>query len=104
MNKAVEIYTAIPKMHNCAQAVVCGFGHDELNAEMALCGGGKAPEGMCGALYGALQLIPADKHEAAVAEFRNALGNTGCKELKSHPVPCATCVATAAEIVEKYLG
>ena len=43
MNKAVELFTAVPKLHNCAQAVADGAGNRELACEMAACGGGKAP-------------------------------------------------------------
>ena len=52
-NKALELFTAVPKMHNCAQAVAEGCGHPEMVAELASCGGGRAPEGLCGALHSA---------------------------------------------------
>lgn len=103
MNNALELFTAVPKQHNCAQAVVCGFGHAEFNAAMASCGGGKAPDGICGALHGALLLLPPDKHEAAKARFLAAAGALKCRELKSANVNCQSCVACAAKIVEEYL-
>ena len=41
-NNAVELFTAVPKQHNCAQAVVCGAGREDLKMAMATCGGGRA--------------------------------------------------------------
>jgi hypothetical protein len=33
-NNAVELFTAVPKQHNCAQAVVCGAGREDLKMAM----------------------------------------------------------------------
>lgn len=104
MNKAFELFTAVPKLHNCAQAVVDGCGRNDLVEEMKSCGGGKAPEGRCGALHGALMLVPADRHEALIAEFVAAAGAEDCRSIKgqAQPFPCAECVRLGAELVEKY--
>ena len=51
--KAFELFTAVPKLHNCAQAVADGMGRKDLVLELAACGGGRAPEGLCGALHSA---------------------------------------------------
>ena len=105
MNKAVELFTAVPKMHNCAQAVAAGCGADEnLVKELSCCGGGKAPEGRCGALYAALEMTPAEKHEALKAEFVSVAKAEDCRSIKAQipPTPCAECVRIAAELVEKY--
>lgn len=102
MSKAVELFTAVPKMHNCAQAVVCGCGREDLKDAMASCGGGKAPDGRCGALHGALQIVPETSQSALSAEFEKTLGSTLCRELKLHGVPCAECVAAGADLAEKY--
>ncbi|MBQ4328134.1 MAG: hypothetical protein IJC27_00250 [Lentisphaeria bacterium] len=48
MNNAVELFTAVPKLHNCAQAVAEGCGNKELAKEMSSCGGGKAPKAVAG--------------------------------------------------------
>ena len=105
MNKAVELFTAVPKMHNCAQAVAAGCGADEnLVKELSCCGGGKAPGGRCGALHGALLFVPPEKHDAVIREFVNAAGSESCREIKTGtpPFPCSECVCCAAELVEKY--
>lgn len=101
MTKAQALFTAVPKLHNCAQAVVeGGGGSPELIAEMAACGGGRAPEGLCGALHGALVLCP-DKAEAIKAAFAREVGALTCREIKSSAkTPCPLCVETAAKILE----
>ena len=104
MNKAVELFTAVPKLHNCAQAVADGAGNKDLAREMAVCGGGKAPLGRCGALHAALCLTAPEKHDALIAEFVAAAGAETCREIKGaeKPLPCPECVRVAAELVEKY--
>lgn len=104
MNNAVELFTAVPKLHNCAQAVAEGCGNKELAKEMSSCGGGKAPEGRCGALHAALKMTPESCCEALTAEFVAAAKAPDCRSIKAQvpPTPCAECVRIAAELVEKY--
>lgn len=104
MNKAFELFTAIPKLHNCAQAVAAGAGNNKLAQDMSSCGGGKAPLGRCGALHAALMLTPENQHAALIAEFVQLAGAESCREIKTaeQPFPCAECVRLAAELVEKY--
>ena len=102
MNKALELFTATPRMHNCAQATACGLGHDDLYAALAACGGGKAPEGRCGALHAAM-LIAGEAHaEELRRRFASELGAETCAELKrTLAVPCTKCVETAARLAEE---
>ena len=103
MNHALEIFQVVPRTHNCAQAVAAGCGHLELVAELATCGGGRAPEGRCGALHAALLLAPEEHHEAIRNAFVKENGSEFCKELKGVlQVPCTKCVETAAALAEKY--
>ena len=104
MCKAVELFTAVPKLHNCAQAVAAGAGDEALAEAMKVCGGGKAPLGRCGALHAALMLTPEDKHPMLIAEFVKHSGAETCREIKTaaQPFPCAECVRLAAELVVKY--
>ena len=102
MNRAKELFGASPRQHNCAQAVVCGFGRDDLKEAFASCGGGHAPEGRCGALHAAMSLVP-EKAEQIRAEFVASLGAETCKALKGElRVPCPLCVETAAALVERF--
>ena len=104
MNKAFELFTAVPKLHNCAQAVAAGAGNEELAAAMQSCGGGRAPLGRCGALHAALELTNPANHEKLIKEFTAAAGSETCQGIKSAatPYPCAECVKLAADLVEKF--
>ena len=104
MNNAYELFTAIPRQHNCAQAVAAGFGNEQLAAEMQTCGGGNAPNGFCGALYAALRLTDQSKHADIIAEFTAAAQAAECRNIKGadKPYPCSECVRKAAELVEKF--
>ena len=102
-NNAVEIYTAVPKMHNCAQAVAAGAGREDLVEAFKVCGGGKAPGGLCGALHAALVLAPESEHDAIKTAFAEKAGALTCSEIKTVThFPCAECVRAAAELSEKY--
>ena len=104
MKKAVELFTAVPKMHNCAQAVAAGAGDEKLAEALQCCGGGKAPLGRCGALHAALQLTDESHHAEVIREFTAEAGSEFCREIKAGnpPFPCAECVRVGAELVGKY--
>lgn len=91
---------------NCAQAVADTFagewGLDALDlAAFAACGGGRAPGGMCGALYAAEAVLGQTGGEAQSpaleAEFREEAGSLQCRDIRAaRQLPCAGCVETAA--------
>ncbi|MBQ6470338.1 MAG: hypothetical protein IJJ33_00005, partial [Victivallales bacterium] len=94
MTKAEEIFSAVPKTHNCAQAVAAGAGRDDLVPALAACGGGRAPNGLCGALHAALAIAPEKHHEQIKAAFASATGAMTCREIKGATrTSCAKCVA-----------
>ena len=66
--KALSTFREPPYMYNCAQTICAAFGRDDLLDAMKACGGGKAPEGTCGALYGAMMVAP-DKPDALLEAF-----------------------------------
>lgn len=102
-NKAVSLFTAVPKLHNCAQAVAAGAGRDDLTAPLAACGGGRAPGGLCGALHAALLLVEAENQQALKDEFAATAGALTCKDIKGlTKYPCVECVRLAADLAEKY--
>ena len=104
MNKALEFFTATPRSHNCAQATACGLGHEELFAPLANCGGGRAPEGRCGALHAAMLISGEACAEEIRRRFVAELGSEKCAELKRVlAVPCAKCVETAARLAEENM-
>ena len=104
MNNAYELFTAVPKKHNCAQAVAAGFGHEDLAEAMKVCGGGNAPMGRCGALHAALELTDSACHADLIKEFVAVAGDEKCVNIKgaATPYPCKECVRKAAELVEKF--
>lgn len=102
-NKATEFFTAIPRQHNCAQAVAAGLDRDDLVQELSVCGGGRAPQGYCGALHAALLIAKPEHAEQIKKEFSETAGALTCREIKGCTgYPCAECVRLAAELAEKY--
>ena len=100
MSRALELFTAVPRRHNCAQSVAAGNdGSKDLVAQLATAGGGHAPDGLCGALYAAIQLVPEEKRQSVIDTFGTALGETHCLALKKLGVPCTKCVETADSLV-----
>ncbi len=104
--KAVDTFHAAPYNHNCAQAIAYRWRKrfsDPLTVEKFQAnGGGRAPEGLCGALYAAMQACP-DHADEIKADFAKACGALHCRELKgANRVPCPVCVDTADVLVEKY--
>lgn len=99
VEQALATFRQKPFMYNCAQTVCAAFGREDLVEPMAACGGGRAPEGTCGALYGAMQVAP-EKAAAVLAAFTAANGASTCRELKGcNRVSCQECVRTAASIL-----
>ncbi len=88
----------------CAQTVYAAFA--EMDAQksewLKANSGGRAPEGICGALFAAKQLCPNDY--SVEEEFSKRVGDTRCKEIKAKfKTPCEDCVRIAAEIVASRL-
>lgn len=94
---------------NCSQSVAAAW-HKKTSLDINLanelsgCGHGKAPEGLCGALY-ATQCI-ADKHAAEhiINQFSYFTGgHITCKAIRSAgTLPCSQCVGVAADLLEKH--
>lgn len=103
--KSLQFFRTPPHNYNCAQTVAAGFGREDLIEPFKGCGGGRAPEGLCGALHAALELIPNETKRAELLNaFRQKNGAVSCRELKqTFRVPCPQCVAVAAELLEQVL-
>ena len=105
MGKAEELFAAPGHPYNCAQSVAAGAGHEELVPELASCGGGRAPEGLCGALHAALRLAPAYAHSEIKRQFEAGAGALTCRAIKGTAhTPCAKCVALAADLLAQATG
>ena len=97
---AVSCYSQTPKHYNCAQAVAKAFGQDDLVEVLKSCGGGKAPDGMCGALYAAILLLPEDERETITRQFQAEVGQALCKPIRQeNKTKCTDCVRIAAELL-----
>lgn len=95
--KALSTFRTEPWRHNCAQAVCAALGREDLLEAVSACGTGRAPDGVCGALYGALLCTPVQSREELKRRFVEKLGYSHCRELKKEGcVPCRDCVASAA--------
>jgi hypothetical protein len=104
--QALKVFRQPPDRLNCAQSVLYAWrevfvGDTGMTlADLKPFGAGRAPEGLCGAVYAACQLAP-DRAEELKAAFAARVGSLYCKEIraaKKHP--CADCVAEAAELLE----
>ena len=99
LDRAAAVFHQPPHHANCAQSVAILSGREDLVPGLAACGGGRAPEGLCGALHAALILSPAVKRDEIIAAFRSAAGATTCRELKGVvKTPCVNCVAIGAAL------
>lgn len=96
--------------YNCAQAVLKAYapltGCDESCVDrFARFGGGRAPQGECGALYAAKAIFgdPAAK-QSVEQQFVSAAGTTRCRDIRtSRRMSCDECVQTAAHAVFSHL-
>lgn len=102
--RALAVFRQPPERLNCAQSVAYAWRAAHGEAAPAVpdfkpFGGGRAPDGLCGALHAACTLAP-DKAEFLKREFAARLGSLKCQELRAAQIhPCETCVAQAAELL-----
>lgn len=100
--KALQYFRKPPLRLNCAQAVAYGCGREDLLEELNNCGTGKAPDGLCGAVFCTMKIAGESAADAVKEEFEKKLGACKCLQLKQEcHVPCPDCVACAVEIIER---
>jgi len=103
--QAVAFYTQKPKLYNCAQSVAKTFERDDLVESLQSCGGGRAPKGLCGALYAAMTLAGEKQSEMVKEQFIQVTGHLECKSIrKDGRATCADCIRRAAEILDSTIG
>jgi len=95
---------------NCGQSVIKAFrdkfGLDENAVDLFRSyGSGKAPDGLCGAVYAAKFIFDGLRTDVLKrcedAMIENA-GSTKCKEIRSlRRLSCQGCIKTVADIIEK---
>ncbi|HXE42966.1 MAG TPA: C-GCAxxG-C-C family protein [Candidatus Baltobacteraceae bacterium] len=102
---ASKVFRQPPERLNCAQAVLHAWhkitGDTSVPiVDLKAFGGGRAPEGICGALHTACLIAP-DHAKTLKSAFAERLGSIYCKELRAagnHR--CIACVAEAAELLD----
>jgi hypothetical protein len=91
---------------NCAQSVIYAFKEkydlpQQLVADMASCGGGRAPDGVCGALYAATK-VAGDARQKCEEALSIKAGSIKCREIRSlGKLSCVGCVETIAGSLDK---
>lgn len=102
---ALKVFRSPPDRLNCAQAVLhawrATFGDTTLTVpELKPFGAGRAPDGLCGAVYAACLLAP-DRADELKAAFAARVGSLLCREIRTaRKHACADCVAEAAELLD----
>jgi hypothetical protein len=101
---ALKAFRQPPERLNCAQSVLHAWHVVSGDTSIALAdlkpfGGGRAPGGICGALYAACLIAP-ERADGLKSAFAARLGSPGCKALRAAGQhPCETCVAQASELL-----
>jgi len=115
VKKAVSLFIGSDgnQRMNCAQAVAGAFRDkfglsDEFMEKFIASGSGKAPDGVCGALYAAqviLDKVGNGKTIEAIKFFSEHAGSMYCAEIrKVRKVSCVGCVKKAASILDQEAG
>lgn len=106
--KAIKAYNS--EKLNCAQSVLRAFQEDfeledECIAAAAKLGGGRAGNGLCGALHAAEHLSPDAEVKAAIHQrFASAAGSDKCRKIrKLGRLSCGECVEMAAGLLVEYV-
>jgi len=94
---------------NCCQAVLSAFADkSNISQEEILksrdFGGGRAPQGRCGALQAAHRLLKDSPHkiQGCEAVFQAKAGSLRCQEIRSlRKLSCVGCVETIAGYIER---
>ncbi len=102
---AGSVFRQPPLSLNCAQAVLHGArekGLTEVELEQfEMMGGGRAPAGMCGALYAAVTLAKGCDRSHILDTFKYHTGHTECRQIrKARRVSCNGCVQSASHLLE----
>ena len=102
--KALQYFRKDPYRYNCAQSICAACGRNDLLEATSNCGTGKAPDGLCGALYAALLILPDNQSQDVIEQFKKANGAIHCIQLKKEcKVPCQQCLEVAERIVNEKL-
>ncbi len=103
--KSEDHFHKKPDNFNCAQAILKGFQHhfqieDEEIETFRAYGGGRATEGLCGALHAANHLMKKIGREPLNKHFTEKVTHEKCKDIKLNKTyTCEECVRIADELI-----
>ena len=106
--KASELYHHPELKLNCAQAIAYKWASSSEEAQTRATqfqkyGGGRAPEGACGALYAGLELLANDQEAQKLLkeQFVSRASSMACRDIrKTNQLTCKGCV----ELVDNFLA
>ncbi|THB65374.1 MAG: hypothetical protein D6E12_12785 [Desulfovibrio sp.] len=105
---AVALFRGKGKL-NCTQAILKAFQEESgvsdavIKAAKSL-GGGKAPEGSCGAFHAARILLGEQAVTPVAEAFEAEAGSTRCRRIRAmKKFTCRDCVALSAKVLEQHL-
>jgi len=106
--KSDQYFHTLPDNLNCAQAILKGFQKefnitDQEIEEYRAWGGGRAKDGICGALFSAEGLLRRIGKPGITEEFNALAGDISCLDIKKAKFPCKYCVQIADALLEKKI-
>lgn len=108
--KSINFFRTPPCNYTCAQAILKGFqkecsvSEEDIDAFIEF-RGGRAPEGVCGAVYAANHLLKEKGLGTINEDFAKEAGSDKCFEIKTvHRFPCPDCIILADRLIEEKLG
>lgn len=112
--KAKDYFHLAPYNWNCAQAIhksmqtYTGLSDEAIELSYRAMGGGRAPRGLCGAIYAVRSIVGEDTPlaEELTLEFAHRVGGLTCQEIKGKEGhPCSWLVEQAENLIlERELG
>lgn len=110
--RAAEFFHLAPANWNCAQSIhkalqpLTGFSDQEIEALYRTYGGGRAPGGLCGAIYAVRTLLKSEEQaERATQTFSAEAGGLTCAQLRGRcGRSCQELVSLAEDILLESLA
>ena len=106
--EAKTLFHGVEKL-NCAQAVLKAFEKEHGVSEREIQaasknGGGRAQNGLCGALHSARSLVNGvEEQERLEGAFEAQAGALKCREIRElRRLSCKECVGLSAELVQQH--
>lgn len=106
--KAVDLFHNAENNWNCAQAILksrqenLNISDENIELHYRSKGGGRAENGICGALYAAVQMLEEEDAQEFISKAKEYFGAITCKKLKGElKIPCPQIVDYVDEMLYK---